>query len=165
MSQNNSTPIGRGAGIGLGALIMALPIVAYFEGFVPKTYIDPVGVPTVCFGETDKQITMQERFSREECYALLGASLQKHAAAISPCIKVPLKDNEAAAILSWGYNIGAGAACGSTLVSKLNAGAPASEWCPEMHKWVYAKGKKLRGLEIRREKEVALCLDTQAEKP
>lgn len=163
MSQNNSTPIGKGPAIGLSAILLALPIVTYFEGFVPTTYIDSVGVPTVCFGETDKQITMQERFSREECYVLLGASLQKHAAAISPCVKVPLKDNEAAAILSWGYNIGAGAACGSTLMAKLNAGAPASEWCPEMRKWVYAKGKKLRGLEIRREKEVALCLNIQTE--
>jgi len=155
---------GKGPVIGLAAIIMAIPIVAYFEGFVPTTYIDPVGIPTVCFGETDKTITVQERFSKEECYVLLGASMQKHAAAIAPCIKVPVKDHEAAAILSWGYNIGPGAACSSTLISKLNAGAPASEWCPEMRKWVYAKGKKLRGLEIRREKEMAMCLDIQVSK-
>lgn len=155
----SSQPVSKGPAIGLGAIILALPIVAYFEGFVPKTYIDPVGVPTVCFGETDKQITMQERFSREQCFVMLGASLQKHAAAISPCIKVPLKDNEAAAILSWGYNIGASAACSSTLIKLVNSGAPATVWCPEMRKWVYAKGKKLRGLEIRREKEEALCLN------
>lgn len=163
MSQQQ-TPLDKGPAIGLGAIILALPIVVYFEGFVPKTYIDPVGIPTVCFGETDKRITMQERFSREQCYVLLGASLQKHAAAISPCIKVPLQDHEAAAILSWGYNIGAGAACGSTLVRLLNEGAPPAVWCPEMRKWVYAKGKKLKGLEIRREKEEALCLDIQPER-
>lgn len=163
MSQQQ-TPPNKGPIIGLGAIILALPIVAYFEGFVPKTYIDPVGIPTVCFGETDKTITMQERFSERECYALLGASMQKHAAAISPCIKVPLQDHEAAAILSWGYNIGAGAACSSTLVRLVNEGAPPAVWCHEMRKWVYAKGKKLRGLEIRREKEEAMCLNTQVPK-
>ena len=95
---------------------------------------------------------------------LLGASLQKHAVEISKCIKVPLSNHEAAAILSWGYNIGSSAACSSTLVAKLNTYAPASEWCPEMRRWVYAKGKKLRGLEIRREKEVAMCLNAQVPK-
>lgn len=163
MSQN-SQPVGKGVGIGLGAIILALPIVAYFEGFVPTTYIDPVGIPTVCFGETDKTITMQQRFSKEQCYVLLGASLQKHASEISKCVQVPLRDNEAAAILSWGYNIGANAACGSTLIRLVNSGASATVWCPEMRKWVYAKGKKLRGLEIRREKEEALCLGIQPEK-
>jgi lysozyme len=133
-------------------------VVAAFEGFFPKTYIDPVGIPTVCFGETDKTITMQDRFTRDECYVLLGASLQKHAADISRCIKVPVKDHEAAAILSWGYNIGASAACSSTLVAMLNSGAPATQWCPQMNRWVFAKGKKLKGLERRREAEVAMCL-------
>lgn len=160
MSQQQTSP-NKGPAIGLGAIILALPLVVFFEGFVPKTYIDPVGIPTVCFGETDKMITMQEHFSKEECYVLLGASLQKHATEISKCIKVPLSNNEAAAILSWGYNIGSSAACSSTLVAKLNTYAPASEWCPEMRRWVYAKGKKLKGLEIRREKEVAMCLNSK----
>lgn len=164
MTTDNSPPPGKGVAIGFGALLLSLPIVAYFEGFVPKTYIDPVGIPTVCFGETDKTITMQARvveFTKDQCYALLGASLHKHAAAVSPCIKAPITDHEAAAILSWSYNVGPAAACKSTLVAKLNAGAPPGEWCPELRKWVYAKGKKLRGLEIRREKEVAMCLNKE----
>lgn len=155
MAENNT---GKTVGIGLGALILSLPIVAYFEGFYPKTYVDPVGIPTVCFGETDKSITMQERFTREECYVLLGASLQKHAAQISPCVKVPIKDNEAAAILSWGYNVGPSAACQSTLIAKVNRGEPPSAWCPELKRWVYAGGKKLKGLELRREAEYKMCI-------
>lgn len=158
MSQNNPSPIGKGTGIGLGALLLSLPIVAYFEGFVPTTYIDPVGIPTVCFGETDKTITMQQRFSKEQCYVLLGASLQKHAAAVSPCIKVPIADHEAAAILSWSYNIGPAAACKSTLVSKLNSGRPPREWCAELHRWTFAGGKELKGLKLRREAEYKMCM-------
>ena len=151
-------PTGKTVGIGLGALILSLPIVAYFEGFYPKTYVDPVGIPTVCFGETDKAITMQERFTKEQCYVLLGASLQKTAIEVSKCIKTPVTDGEAAAILSWGYNVGPAAACQSTLIAKLNAGAPAGQWCPELKRWVYAGGKKLKGLELRREAEYKMCI-------
>lgn len=152
-------PNNKTVGIGLGALILSLPIVAYFEGFVPKTYIDPVGIPTVCYGETNRSITMQDRFfTKEECTALLDASLRKHAQGLSACVKAPLADHEAAAVLSWGYNVGVSAACTSTLVAKLNAGAPAKEWCTELKRWVYAGGKKLRGLEIRREAEYTMCI-------
>lgn len=149
----------KGPGMGLAAIILALPVVAFFEGFYPKTYIDPVGIPTVCFGETDRSITMQERFSKDECYVLLGASLQKHAAGLSKCIYVPLKDHESAAVLSWGYNVGVDAACQSTLVAKINAGAPAKDWCPELKRWVFADGKKLKGLELRRDAEYAICMN------
>lgn len=161
MSQNNPSPIGKGAGIGLGALLLSLPIVAYFEGYIPKTYVDPVGIPTVCFGETDKSITMQARvveFTKDQCYVLLGASLHKHAAAVAPCIKVPIADHEAAAILSWSYNVGPVAACKSTLISKLNSGRPPREWCAELYRWVYAGDKKLKGLELRREAEHKMCM-------
>lgn len=156
MTQNS--PPGKGPVIGLGALILSLPIVVFFEGYMPRTYIDPVGVPTVCYGETDKTITMQQRFSKEECLVLLGGSLQKHAAEVSKCVLRPIKDHEAAAILSWSYNVGSSAACGSTLMRKLNAGEPSSAWCPELYKWVYAKGKVLKGLERRRVAEYKMCI-------
>lgn len=160
----SNTPTNKGPGIGLAAIVLSLPIVVFFEGFYPKTYVDPVGIPTVCFGETDKTITMQERFTRDECYVLLGASLQQHAAGISKCVYVPLKDHEAAAILSWGYNVGVDAACKSTLLAKVNAGAPAREWCPELKRWVFADGKKLKGLELRREAEYAMCMNIPEKK-
>lgn len=157
MSQTTNNG-GKGVGISLGAILLSLPIVMYFEGLVPTTYIDPVGIPTVCYGETDKTITMQQRFSNEECLVLLGASLQKHAAEVSKCVTQPIKDHEAAAVLSWGYNVGPAAACKSTLVRKINAGEPAAAWCPELFKWVYAGGKKLKGLERRREAEYKMCM-------
>lgn len=160
----NATPMRKGTGIGLAAVVLSIPVVVAFEGFFPKTYVDPVGIPTVCFGETDKTITMQERFTRDECYILLGASLQQHALGISKCIYVPMKDNEAAAILSWGYNVGVDAACKSTLIAKLNRGAPPNEWCPELKRWVFADGKKLKGLERRRDAEYAMCMNLPEKK-
>lgn len=138
----------------LAAVLLAVPLVATWEGTVLTTYDDPVGIPTVCHGITDEAMTLRGRFSEPECQALLGAELMRHAVALDACIKRPLEANQAAAVLSWAYNVGTDAACGSTLVRKLNAGQP---FCAELSRWVFAKGVKLRGLVKRRAAERALC--------
>lgn len=139
----------------LAVVLIAAPMVATYEGVVLAPYRDVVNVPTVCVGETAREIVgFKETFSRDECIALMGASLYEHAMKIEPCIGRPVTRNQAAAILSWGYNVGPLAACQSTLVRKLNAG---QEFCSELSRWVYAKGMKLPGLVKRRAAERALC--------
>lgn len=61
------------------------------------------------------------------------------------------------ALVSFVYNCGAGNFRSSTLLKKLTAGdfGGAAE---EFPRWVYANGKKLRGLERRRERERELFL-------
>jgi lysozyme len=145
------------SGFGLLTILIAAPMVAKYEGVVLTTYSDPVGIPTVCAGETDKAITMRQRFTEQECIAVLGASMMEHAQRVSRCITREVTSNQAAAIVSWSYNIGTDAACKSTLITKLNAGAQASVWCGELKKWVYAKGKVLNGLVNRRTSEYSMC--------
>ncbi|MDP0021079.1 lysozyme, partial [Glaesserella parasuis] len=61
------------------------------------------------------------------------------------------------ALTSITFNAGCGTMRHSTLFKLANQGySPAM--CEQFSRWVYANGKKLRGLEIRREKEKALCL-------
>jgi lysozyme len=141
----------------LAVVLAAAPFVAVYEGVVLTTYQDPVGIPTACVGETDGGVVdMKARFSRDECMAVLGASLYRHAVELDKCIKVQLKQHEAASLLSVAYNVGVAKACGSTLVKRVNAGdLPAA--CAELDKWVYAKGIKLRGLIKRRAAERAMC--------
>lgn len=148
--------INKKAGFGLAAIMLAVPMTAYYEGTVLHTYRDPVGISTACIGETDKEIVLQERFTEQECTAVLGASMAVHAQEVATCIDKPLKPNEAAAVISWSYNVGSGAACKSTLVRKLNAG---QEWCSELKRWVFAGGKTdpLPGLTKRRESEYLMC--------
>lgn len=149
----------KGKGFGLSTVVAALALVAFYEGKSNTTYSDPVGIPTVCYGETDRGVLdMQSHFSDAECTALLGASIKKHMDEVAKCVKVPVTINQAAAVTSWAYNVGTGAACSSTLVRKLNAGAPPTDWCPEMHRWNKAGGKVLNGLVKRRKAEVELCL-------
>lgn len=149
---------GSKAKIGLLAVVLATPMVMFYEGVELRRYVDPVGIPTACIGETDTEVLVRERFSRDECVALLGASLAEHAQGVSACIQRPLAPHEAAAVLSWTFNVGVGAACSSTLMRKLNAGLPAEQWCPELHRWNRAGGRVLNGLTKRREAEYRMCI-------
>lgn len=141
------------AKITAGVIALALPCVALFEGLVLRPYLDPVGVLSVCYGET--QTTMRE-YSPAECKAMLIESLQKHGHAISPCLPERLPEHVLAAFLSFAYNVGANAFCNSTMSRKLRAGdVPGA--CAELSRWVYAKDKILPGLVKRRTAERAMC--------
>jgi len=55
------------------------------------------------------------------------------------------------------YNVGVGNFKSSTLLKLLNK-EKRVEACNQLTNWVFAKGKKLRGLVNRREEEKNLCL-------
>ncbi len=143
----------------LATVLIAAPFVAVQEGVVLTSYADPVGIDTACVGETDEEVVgFKKLFSRDECIAVMGASLYAHAMQLEPCVKRDIPRHQAAAILSLSYNIGVNAFCKSTLARLLNSGAPASQWCQEFDKWVFAKGIRLRGLVSRRAAEKSMCL-------
>lgn len=129
--------------------------IAIHEGYVGKTYLDAVGVPTIGFGET-KGVKPGQTTTPERALVQLLKSADEHAKGMISCIKVPLAQNEYDAYLSFTYNVGVGAFCRSTLVKKLNSqdydGA-----CAELLKWDKAGGKTLPGLTRRRQEEFKTC--------
>lgn len=143
------------AKIGAAAAALAVSTVAYFEGTVQHTYRDPVGIVTACTGHTGPELQMGQTFTREQCEAMLYQDLAKHADALG-CIRQPLTDGQRAAFLSFAFNVGEGAFCGSTLVRKANAGDMDGA-CAELSRWTYAGGKQLPGLVRRRAAERQLC--------
>ncbi len=68
-----------------------------------------------------------------------------------------LKPETRAALGSFTYNVGVGAFNSSTLLRKAKSGDLIGA-CNELTRWVYAGGRKLKGLVIRREAERELCL-------
>lgn len=149
--------------LSVGAVVAgAGSTVAYFEGMIPGTYADPVGIPTICYGHTGPDVRMGMRATEEECKRLLNGDLTSHWVGVRKCIKVPLHVHEAAAITSFAFNVGVAATCQSTMLRLLNAGEPPAVWCAQMHRWVYATklGMKflLNGLVNRRKEEYALCM-------
>lgn len=143
------------AKLGAVALALAVPAVVHFEGTVFRTYRDPIGVLTSCRGHTGPELRMGQTFTAEQCDQQLYADLLKHAEALD-CIKTPLSDGQKAAFISFAFNIGNGAFCGSTLARKANGGDLMGA-CAELSRWTLAAGKELPGLVNRRRAERELC--------
>lgn len=138
------------------AVGMAAPVVAYFEGYIPHTYSDPVGIPTICYGHTGPDVTPGRMASRDECEALLRQDLGSAVEGVFRCIGSPMESHQLAAMVSFTFNVGEGALCRSTLARKANA----RDWigaCAELSKWKYAKGIELPGLVKRRAAERSIC--------
>lgn len=131
--------------------------IAVHEGYVPGTYVDPVGIVTACFGHTSQRLTLGMEMSEQDCLMLLADDLTRHNEQLLQVVKVPLSEQEHAAYLSFHYNVGAGNFRSSTLLRHLNAGERI-EACKQLSRWVYAKGIKLPGLVARRAAERDLCL-------
>ncbi len=128
-----------------------------FEGLRTVAYRDPVGIPTVCFGET-RGVKLGDRFTDEQCKDMLGERVLEFGRGVDGCTKVWLPPARKAALVSFAYNVGVQAYCGSTLVRKLNAG-DTSGACNELLRWTKAKGITLPGLVKRREQEKAMCME------
>lgn len=139
-----------------GALVLAASLVAGAEGLRTYAYEDPVGIPTICFGET-RGVKMGDKKTVDECKAMLGARLVEFSASVDRCLVVQLPDESYAAILSFAYNVGTGKFCGSTMARKANAGDLLGA-CNEFPKWTKAAGIELPGLVKRRQEERSYCL-------
>lgn len=140
------------AKITAAAVALALPTIMVFEGLVLRPYRDPVGILTVCYGETQAPM---RTYTPQECKDLLQKSAEKHARDIEPCLPAGLPDHVYAASLSFAYNVGAQKFCQSTYARKLREGDPRA--CAELSRWVYAGGQVLPGLVRRRAAERAMC--------
>ena len=147
-----------GVGLGSALAISGAFIVAPFEGKENKAYIDPVGIVTVCYGNTGKEAVLGKTYSDEQCLDQMATDLKQHDKQLMSVVKVPFKsDYQHAAMLSFVYNAGIGNFSSSTMLKKLNAKDYVGS-CQELTKWVYAKKKMLKGLVIRRSLEYKYCM-------
>jgi lysozyme len=137
-------------------LSICVACVAGEEGLRTVAYKDPVGIPTICFGET-KGVELGQTATPEQCKAMLGARVLEFGAAVDRCVRAPMSPSRKAGLTSFTYNVGTDAFCNSTLVRRLNSEDPAA--CDELLRWTKAKGITLPGLVKRREQERALCLE------
>lgn len=160
---NSSLRARISAAIGGGAIAIATVMLSGNGGLEGREYVpykDVVGVITVCDGHTGKDIILNKRYSDAECDALTKADLERIAKQVNPSIKVKTTEMQLAAIYSFSYNVGANAFIKSTMLKKLNAGDYAGA-CDELKRWVYAGGKKWKGLMNRRDVEYEICTWSQ----
>ena len=149
--------------LGTGAIGIATVMVSGKDGLEGREYTpyrDIVGVIPVCDGHTGSDIIWGKRYSDKGCNALTRKDMQRIADRVDPHIKVPTTETQRAAIYSFAYNVGATATINSTLLKKLNAKDYAGA-CSELKRWVYAGGKKWKGLMNRRDVEYEVCTWSQ----
>lgn len=100
---------------------------------------------------------MGTKITQEEADRYLREDLKSFEHAVNCALTRPVSQNQFDALVSFTYNLGAGALKGSTLLKLLNAGniKGAAE---EFPKWNKAAGKVLEGLTKRRMEERQLFL-------
>lgn len=131
-------------------------LIKSFEGLRLKAYQDAVGVWTIGYGTT-RGVKPGQEISEAQAEALLKTDLARFERDVSQAVRVPINDNQFAAIVSFTYNVGSGAMRSSTMLRKLNRrdiyGA-----ANEFPRWNRAGGRVLAGLTRRRNAERALFL-------
>jgi len=138
---------------------LATALVTSVEGVRQVAYPDPAtrGEPwTVCMGHTGG-VKPGDRYSLDECKAMLVRDLETYALGIERCVRVQMPDPRYVALVSFAYNVGVGAACKSSVVRLINAGQTAAG-CNALMGWNKAAGITFPGLTRRRERERAMCL-------
>ena len=141
-------------GLGIGAALLVS--VLMYEGYTNEAVIPvPGDVPTIGVGRTEG-VHMGDKTEPVREMMMLLKNLDRYGNGIKDCITVPLYQYELDAFISLAYNIGINAFCNSTLVKKLNAGDYVGA-CDQIMRWDKFKGKPLKGLTNRRNKEYITC--------
>lgn len=151
--------------IALGAssiiAVSAAFLVAPFEGKENKAYLDLVGIPTVCFGET-KGVKLGDYKTDAQCEESLVKELTSYNKEMKKYVTVPIPENMEVAYTSFVWNVGIGAWKNSTLLKKLNSQDYAGA-CQQLLRWDKAGGKTVKGLTNRRQAEYKVCMGKDAD--
>ena len=136
-----------------------LKLIKQWEGVKHAAYRDAVGVWTIGYGSTGAHVHPGLKISQTEAEQLLVKDLSRFEAAVERGVKVPVNDNQFAALVSFAFNVGEGAFAKSTLLKRLNTG-DYNAVPSELMKWVKGTidGKKvtIKGLVNRRAAEAGL---------
>ena len=136
-----------------------LKLIADFEGLRLKAYPDPgtgnepwtIGYGTTVYPD-GRKVKKGDVITQEQALDYLKQDVKKFATSVTQVVTVPLNQNRFDALVSFTYNLGAGALARSSLLRKLNAREYKAA-AAEFDKWVYAAGRILPGLVNRRKAE------------
>jgi len=141
---------------GLSAGVILAAVTTYYEGTRYVPYQDTTGIWTNCQGNTHGVIP-GKLMTPIECKGINAKNQNIAFAELHRYVKVPLNRNEAIAFADFIYNVGSNKFSTSTMLRKINKGNILGS-CKELLRWVYAGGKKLKGLIYRRNAEYIICI-------
>ena len=121
------------------------------EGLRLEAYEDAAGVPTIGYGHT-KDVRMGDRISEYWAKELLRDDIDEAERQVKE-LGVARNEAQLDALVSFVFNLGIGRLKESTLLRVIREGGSKADIKREFKRWVYAGGKRLKGLELRREWE------------
>jgi len=132
-----------------------IDLVQMAEGCRLTAYRDSVGVLTIGYGHTGRDVYEGQTITQEEAVSLLMRDVRIAELDVKAAVKVPISQHQYDALVDFAFNLGGPALHGSTLLRLLNSGDYEGA-SAEFKKWDHAGGKVLPGLTKRRAAEAAL---------
>lgn len=143
---------------------VAYPLIKGEEGCSLVAYhgaCDRPGVWTIGWGETGPGIVEGTSWTQEQCDAAFEQRMTGYGSGVDTLVKVPIDDNQKAALVSFAENLGLASLQHSTLLTMLNdsnySGASA-----QFPYWNHSDGQVVPGLTGRRAAE-RILFDTPIE--
>lgn len=137
---------------------LGLAIVKRYEGMSRHAYKCPAGYWTIGYGH---RVKPSERFNEpltdKSMDQLLESDLSEACKAVQRLIKVPVRDNQFSALVSFTFNLGSGCLQRSVLRARLNR-SEYKEAGQAFMFYVRASGRVLKGLLNRRHDEMMLFM-------
>lgn len=172
MASRLSKAVAATIAVGASATTILLAFTPEKEGRSLAAYRDPVGVLTICDGDTHG-VKLGDVRTPAQCDESTQREIARALAIVDRCVTVPLNETQRAAFGDFAYNVGPGARgvkdgfCvlksgrPPTFLRKLNAGDYVGacngllEWVPDVDG---PQAHIRNGLLLRRQQEVEICL-------
>ena len=127
-----------------------LDLIKLYEGYSSSPYLCPAQHWTIGYGAIwgldGKRVTEDHPdINKDQADQLLRRDVRKSEVAVLRLIKVPLEDGQFDSLCSFVFNLGSGSLQSSTLRRKINRGDYIGA-ADEFPRWVFAGGRKLKGL-------------------
>ena len=132
-------------------------LIKSFEKLRLTGYADEGGVPTAGWGHTGADVTVGVTYTGGQAQVWFEQDIQHAEAVVDGTAPLSLSQNQFDALVSFAYNVGAGAYVHSTLLNLLKAGDSAGA-AAQFLVWDHVDGQVSDGLLRRRQAEQALFL-------
>lgn len=140
---------------------VGLKVLKGFESLSLVVYLCPAGVPTIGWGTTrypnGVRVTMKDKpITEKQAEEYLLHDVNVFERGVDSITRDDITQNMFSALVLFAYNIGLSGLKGSTLLKKVNRNPNDLTIQDEFTKWIYADGKRSKGLLNRRNSESKL---------
>jgi lysozyme len=101
-----------------------ISLIEQFEGFKPRKYLDPIGLPTIGFGtliDTEQeQYLLTATLTKQQARELLRKDLLYYEKEVAKLVTSKVNSNQFSALVSFAYNLGRENLRRSTLLRLVN---------------------------------------------